>query len=144
MSSRYSGQAHQRDLRTQLFSSGSGGATPRPLLRTASPYEAVPTELARQNEAFLASLEEGNNQEMDEMSQKVGMLKDLGVRMGLEINKLLKLNDEITNLFELGRVKLKNTMNQMIIMSKRAGITWKMWLLVLLVVGVFFFWVWIR
>ena len=104
----------------------------------------MPTELARQNEAYLASLEEGNNQEMDEMSQKVGMLKDLGVRMGLEINKLLKLNDEITNLFELGRVKLKNTMNQMIIMSKRAGITWKMWLLVLLVVGVFFFWVWIR
>lgn len=139
MSSRYSaGAAHQRDLRTQLF---ANSPPPKAPSRTSSPYD--PTPAAKHNEAYLLSLESQNNDEMESMNQKVAMLKNLGVRMGTEINKSIKLNDDITNLFEKGKVTLKNTYNKMVVMSQRAGITWKMWLTVFAVVGLWFFWVWI-
>lgn len=144
MLSRYSaaGAAHQRDMRTQLFAPGATlSKTP---LRTLSPYEAVPQELAKHHELYLALLEAGNNDEMDLMGEKVNMLKNLGLRMGTEINKLIKLNDEITNSFEQGKVTLKNTYNKMVIMSQRAGITWRMWATVFAIVVFFFLYVWIK
>jgi len=88
-------------------------------------------------------LESQNNEEMDNMSQKVAMLKTLGLKMGTEINKSIKLNDEITNSFEKGKTTLKNTYNKMVLMSQRAGITWRMWLVVLLVVVIFFTYAWL-
>ncbi|ODV82353.1 uncharacterized protein CANTADRAFT_141286 [Suhomyces tanzawaensis NRRL Y-17324] len=141
MSSRYStlgNGAHQRDLRTQLF-------TPlvKPPSRTASPYDKVASPLAKHQESYLLLLESQNNDEMDSMGQKVAMLKNLGVKMGTEINKSIKLNDEITNGFEKGKVTLKNTYNKMVVMSQRAGITWRMWLVVFLLVFLWFFWVWL-
>ncbi|KAK6461538.1 hypothetical protein DFJ63DRAFT_185164 [Scheffersomyces coipomensis] len=141
MSSRYSAVgAHQRDLRTQLFSSPQGIRTPPS--RTTSPYDPTPTVTAKHNESFLSSLESQNNDEMDSMGQKVALLRNLGEKMGVEINKSLKLNDEITNQFEKGKVTLKKTYNQMVLMSQRAGITWRMWLLVFLIIFVCFFYVW--
>jgi blocked-early-in-transport protein 1 len=80
---------------------------------------------------------------MDSMGQKVAMLKNLGLKMGSEINKSIKLNDDITNSFEKGKVTLKNTYNKMIVMSQRAGISWKMWLVVFAIVFLWFFWIWI-
>ncbi|EDK44325.1 conserved hypothetical protein [Lodderomyces elongisporus NRRL YB-4239] len=169
MSSRYSTMgngAHQRDLRTQLFSTPSphhfnglrqqNSRTPpsrTPLRNThsASPYDNTTTQtragasaaVAAQNESFLNSLESQNDEEMDSMGQKIHMLKNLGERMGIEINKSIKLNDDITDGFERGKVSLKNTFNKMIVMSQRAGITWKMWLVVFALVGLFFFYVWL-
>ncbi|KAK6205134.1 uncharacterized protein RJT21DRAFT_13191 [Scheffersomyces amazonensis] len=141
MSSRYSAVgAHQRDLRTQLFSTPQGIRTPPS--RTTSPYDPVQTSTAKHNESFLSSLESQNNDEMEGMGQKVALLKNLGERMGVEINKSIKLNDEITNQFERGRVTLKNTYNKMILMSQRAGITWRMWLVVFIIVFLWFFYVW--
>lgn len=93
-----------------------------------SPYDSTPSQSAKHNEAFLLSLESQNNDDMDLMSHKVAALKNLGVRMGSEINKSMQLNDEITNSFERGKVTLKNTYNRMVIMSQRAGISWRMWL----------------
>ncbi|KAK6457243.1 uncharacterized protein RJT20DRAFT_134528 [Scheffersomyces xylosifermentans] len=143
MSSRYSAVgAHQRDLRTQLFSGPQGIKTPPS--RTTSPYDPTPTGTsAKHNEAFLSTLESQNNDEMDQMGQKVAMLKTLGQKMGVEINKSLQLNDEITNSFEKGKVTLKNTFNKMVVMSQRAGITWRMWLTVFVIVFVWFFWIWL-
>lgn len=148
MSSRYSAVgAHQRDMRTQLFSTPStrptsvgGKESPS---RTQSPYDPAPTTSAKHNESYLLSLESQNNDEMDTMGQKVAMLKNLGLKMGSEINKSIKLNDDITNSFEKGKVTLKNTYNKMIVMSQRAGISWKMWLVVFSIVFLWFFWIWI-
>lgn len=143
MESRYStaGSAHQRDVRTQLF------ASPLPRFATpqhmSSPYDAAPLLLAKHNEAFLLSLESQNDSEMDLMSQKVLALKHLGVRMGLEINKLMKLNDDITNSFERGTVTLKNTYNRMMVMSKRAGILWRVWLGFFAMFFLWCFYVWL-
>ncbi|CAK7895180.1 protein transport protein Bet1p [[Candida] anglica] len=145
--SRYSngGGAHQRDLRTQLFAPPpQRGHSQTPPSRTASPYDkAPPPPNAKYNESYLSSLESQNNDELDSMSSKVRLLKDLGVKMGGEINKSMKLNDEITNSMEKGKVTLKKTWGKMIIMSERAGITWRMWLTVFAMVGLWFFWVWL-
>ncbi|EMG49384.1 BET1 Protein transport protein BET1 [Candida maltosa Xu316] len=150
MTSRYSaaGGAHQRDLRTQLFSSPQVGLrTPsRTPSRTASPYDPTPTNTnnqAKYNESLLNTLESQNNDEMESMGSKIHMLKHLGEKMGIEINKSMKLNDDITNNFEKGKVTLKNTYNKMIVMSQRAGISWKMWLIVFVIFTLWFVYVWL-
>ncbi|SGZ53639.1 CIC11C00000003035 [Sungouiella intermedia] len=146
MNSRYStaGSAHQRDIRTQLFSSPSprllNASTPA---RMSSPYDKAPQQSAKHNEAFLLSLESQNNEEVDLMSQKVNALKNLGVRMGSEINKSMKLNDDISNNFEKGKITLKNTYNRMVVMSKRAGILWRMWLVFFSLFFLACFYVWL-
>ncbi|EGW32812.1 uncharacterized protein SPAPADRAFT_54822 [Spathaspora passalidarum NRRL Y-27907] len=136
--SRYS--ADQQDLRTQLFSTTTTRRVPN---RTASPYDPIPAPSAKHSESMLSSLESQNNDDVNVMNEKVAMLKNLGVKIGVEINKGIKLNDDITNSFEKGSVNLKNTFNHMVVMSKRAGITWKMWLLVFTIVGIWFFWIWL-
>lgn len=134
MTSRYSaGGAQQRDLRTNLFGKQ----------RSESPYEQAKSTQPKLQESILLHLESQNNDEMDLMSQKVAQLKSLGSKMGLEINKSINLNQDITNSFEKGTKTLKNTYNRMIIMSKKAGITWKMWLIVLLIVSLFFTYAWL-
>ncbi|CAK9439505.1 uncharacterized protein LODBEIA_P36050 [Lodderomyces beijingensis] len=166
MTSRYSaaGSAHQRDLRTQLFSTPtqyirppyqqqhqqSRSQTPpsrAPSRSTASPYDNLASNnnhaSASHNESLLNSLETQNDQEMDSMGAKISLLKNLGEKMGVEINKSISLNDDITNNFERGKVTLKNTYNKMVVMSQRAGISWKMWLLVFGIVVLYFFYVWI-
>ncbi|KAG7193415.1 protein transport protein bet1 [Scheffersomyces spartinae] len=129
--------------RTQLFGRPSLRQSTPPA-RVESPYDKPPPQLsAKHNEAYLLSLESQNNDEMDTMSQKVAALKNLGVKMGSEINKSIKMNDDITNRFEHGQLYLKNTYNRMVVMSQRAGITWRMWVLVFFIIFVCFFYVWI-
>lgn len=143
MSYRYSSNAsaHQRDLRTQLFSAPNG--LTKPPSRVGSPYDKAASPSAKHNESFLLSLESQNNDEIDSMTEKVSMIKNLGVRMGTEINKSIKLNDNITDNMERGKVTLKNTYNRMVVMSERAGISCKLWFLVFFIVFLWFFWVWI-
>lgn len=145
MASRYSSSgAHQRDVRTQLFGTPPARSlSGTPPARMASPYDKTPSANARHNESFLLSLESQNNEEVDSMSAKVATLKNLGLRMGTEINRSIKLNDEITDRFEAGKVTLKQTYNKMVVMSQRAGITWRMWLAVFGLVGLWFFYVWL-
>ncbi|KAI5965344.1 BET1 [Candida pseudojiufengensis] len=171
MSSRYTAAsgAHQRsDLRTQLFNTPTHhnftgiqrqqynrsplqqqGLSPirsNPPSRnsTSSPYDQSTHQSSQKyNESLLNSLESQNDEEIDSMGTKINMLKNLGEKMGIEINKSNALNNEITNSFEKGKVTLKNTYNKMIVMSQRAGISWKMWLVVFGIVFIFFFYIWI-
>lgn len=147
MSSRYStvGGTHQRDLRTQLFSTPPTRSiyNYKPPSRLGSPYDKDTTTSAKHNESFLLLLESQNNDELDSMGNKVAMLKNLGMKMGTEINKSIKINDDITNGFEKGKITLKNTYNKMVVMSQRAGITWRMWLTVFTIVILWFFYVWL-
>lgn len=145
MSYRYSSavSAHQRDLRTQLFSAPNGLTKPPSRSQSASPYDNPTTNSAKHNEAYLLSLELQNNEELDTMSQKVAMIKNLGLKMGTEINKSIKLNDSINDNMEKGKVTLKNTYNRMVIMSERAGISCKTWFVVFFIVFLWFFYVWI-
>lgn len=137
------GGASSLDMRTQLF----GLAHPRPKRqappRAALPYDPVAPVLARHAELSLLSLESQNTLEMDSMGQKVALLKNMGVKMGTEINRSLHLNDEITNSFGKGQVALKNTFSSMVRMSERAGISLKMWFFLFSIVGFCFFIVWL-
>ncbi|CAH6720491.1 protein transport protein Bet1p [[Candida] jaroonii] len=141
MTSRYSSNIHQRDLRTQLFSSANG--ITRGPIRSQSPYDKPVQQTSKENESFLSSLESQNNEELDSMAQKVSMIKDLGIKMGVEINKSVKLNDNLNETFEKGKVTLKNTYNKMVVMSERAGISCKYWFIVFFIVFLWFFYVWI-
>lgn len=132
MDSRYSsgGSAHHRDSRHQLFSSAhSRVINPLPPARMESPYGYQSSQALKHNEAYLLSLESQNNDDLNTMSTKVAALKNLGLQMGDEINKSLKLNEDLTERFERGKISLKHTYNRMIEMSKSAGITWKLWLI---------------
>lgn len=115
----------------------------KPPARVGSPYDKPTSPSAKQNESYLLSLESQNNDEIDSMTEKVSMIKNLGVKMGTEINKSIKLNDNITDNMEKGKITLKNTYNRMVVMSERAGISCKLWLLVFFVVFLWFFWVWL-
>lgn len=144
MSSRYSTAAHLRELRNQLFDTPTSGRlrleTPH---RINSPYDKPETKSAKHNESFLLSLESQNDDEVNSMSQKVAALKNLGVKMGGQINTSMKINDEITNNFEKGKITLKNTYNKMVVMSQRAGISWKMWLVFFALFFLWCFYVWL-
>lgn len=146
MDSRYStgGSAYHRDNRTQLFSSAhSRSINPLPPTRMDSPYGSRSSQSLKHNEAYLLSLESQNNDDLNSMSTKVAALKNLGLQMGDEINKSMKLNQDLTERFERGKISLKHTYNRMVEVSKAAGITWKMWLVFF---GLFFtlcFYLWL-
>lgn len=92
---------------------------------------------------MMLTLESQNDDELGLMSQKVAALRNLGVRMGTEINKGIQLNDDITSSMEKGRVTLKNTFNKMVVMSQRAGISWRVWLSFFAMLFLWFFYVWL-
>lgn len=146
MDSRYSsaGSASYRDSRTQLFaSSHSRAPTSQPPSRMDSPYGNPSKHNLKHNEAFLLSLESQNNEEIDSMSSKVAALKNLGLQMGDEINKSIRLNEDLTDKFERGKLSLKHTYNRMIDMSKSAGLTWKMWIVFFLLFFMLCFYLWL-
>lgn len=112
-------------------------------MRSGLPYDKTVSNSAKYTESMMLTLESQNDDELGSMSQKVAALRNLGVRMGSEINKGIALNDDITNSMEKGKVTLKNTFNQMVVMSQRAGISWRVWLLFFALVFLWFFYVWI-
>lgn len=108
-----------------------------------SPYGSLSTPNPKHNEAYLSSLESQNNEDLDGMSYKVAALKNLGLQMGDEINKSMRLNEDLTDKFERGRVSLKQTYNRMIVMSRAAGLTWKMWIVFFLLFFLLCFYLWL-
>lgn len=119
LSSRYPGAYHQHQRQQN----------------TASPY---------QNDSVLDSLESQNDKQIEGLSAKVKMLKDLTVKIGDEVRDSNKLITDLENSFEGARTKLKVTFNRMVIMADRAGITWRMWLGFFAFIFLVFFYVWWR
>lgn len=146
LNSRYStaGSTYFRDSRTQLFaSSHSRGSTSQLPSRMESPYGERSAQNLKHNEAYLLSLESQNNEELDGMTFKVAALKNMGLQMGEEINKSVRLNEDLTDKFERGKVSLKQTYNKMIDMSWAASLTWKMWLIFFLLFFSLCFYLWL-
>ena len=108
-----------------------------------SPYGNLSQPNLKHNEAYLLSLESQKDEDFNGMSSKVAALKNLGLQMGDEINKSIKLNEDITDKFERGKISLKHTYNRMIDMSRAAGLTWKMWLIFFLMFFTLCFYLWL-
>lgn len=90
-------------------------------------------ELEAQNDTTQTSL----------LSQKVSQLKSLTIAIGDEIRDSSSLANQINDSFENTGVRLKGTWKRMMIMSKKTGISWKVWLLFFVAVWMLFAYVWL-
>jgi blocked-early-in-transport protein 1 len=90
----------------------------------------------------LSSLESQNDAEVEGITAKVKMLKDMTIAIGDEIRDTSYLNT-LENSFESTRVKLRGNMNRMLRMAERTGVGWKVWLGFFAAVFFLFFYVWV-
>lgn len=126
---------HQRDsTRTRLFDTGFN--------QPASPY-AQPKR-ADYSQSSLAQLESQSEQDASVMGQKIQALKNLSTRMGDEIRGSNQTLNQLGDTFESTAMKLGATFKNMMVMAQKSRISFKMWLLIFFIVGIFFFWVRVR
>ena len=65
------------------------------------------------------------------------------VAIGDEIRESSALAEKMNNSFDSTRVRLRGTMNRMLIMAERTGVGWRVWLLFFAAVAGLFFYVWL-
>ncbi|KAI9734934.1 MAG: protein transport protein bet1 [Cirrosporium novae-zelandiae] len=146
---------HQRDPRSSLFENYSGDRT-RPGNQSPgrqSPYglstpvngyrPATPNKKGQYSDAVLSELESQNEEEIEGISAKVKMLKDLTVAIGDEIRDSSALAEKMNDTFDSTRVRLRGTMNRMLRMAERSGVSWKAWLAFFCIVIFLFWYVWL-
>ncbi|OOQ84100.1 putative SNARE complex subunit (Bet1) [Penicillium brasilianum] len=109
---------------------------------SASFRSATPDKKGHYSDAVLSSLESQNDAEVEGITAKVKMLKDMTIAIGDEIRDTSYLNT-LENSFESTRVKLRGNMNRMLRMAERTGVGWKVWLGFFAAVFFLFFYVWV-
>ncbi|KAI9860974.1 MAG: protein transport protein bet1 [Vezdaea acicularis] len=164
---------HQRDPRSALFSNyhgdrttsgspsrnlggsggyGYGGESSR--AASGSPYgdmnggpggfrPASPNKKGQYSDAVLSELESQNDTQLEGMSAKVKMLKNITVAIGDEIRDSSALAEKMNDSFDNTRVRLRGTMNRMLRMAEKTGVGWRVWLGFFAVVTVLFWYVWL-
>lgn len=96
------------------------------------------------SQSSLARLESQNEEEMGVMGQKIQALKSLSLKMGDEIRGSNQSLDTLGDTFQRTAIKVKGNINNMLVMAKNSRISIKTWLIIFFVIGLLFFWVWIR
>ncbi|CAG8008481.1 unnamed protein product [Penicillium salamii] len=94
------------------------------------------------SDAVLSSLESQNDAEVEGISAKVKMLKDITLAIGDEIRDTTHMS-ELEDSFDNTRVRLRGTMNRMMRMADSTGVGWRVWLGFFVAVFLLFFYVWI-
>ncbi|KAK9856999.1 hypothetical protein MYU51_021519 [Penicillium brevicompactum] len=94
------------------------------------------------SDAVLSSLESQNDAEVEGISAKVKMLKDITLAIGDEIRDTTHMT-ELNDSFDNTRVRLRGTMNRMMRMADSTGVGWRVWLGFFFAVFLLFFYVWI-
>ncbi|KAK2733206.1 protein transport protein bet1 [Myotisia sp. PD_48] len=115
-----------------------GNGEPRGTYRSATPNSK-----GQYSDAVLSSLESQNDTEVEGMTAKVKMLKDISVAIGHEIKDSTALAEKMNDTFDSTRVRLKGTMNRMLRMAERTGVGWRIWLLFFTAVFFLFAYVWL-
>ena len=96
------------------------------------------------SDAVLESLESQNELENTSiLTSKVRQLKELTVAIGDEIRDSSALADKMNDSFENTRVRLRGTMNRMLRMAEKTGVSWKVWLSFFVFVWILFAYVWL-
>ncbi|RPA99993.1 hypothetical protein L873DRAFT_1681951, partial [Choiromyces venosus 120613-1] len=153
-SNRYGSHLHQRDARSQLFGDpygngggygypgggGDGRASPR---GTAQYRPATPNSRGQYSASVMEELESQNDAQVEGLSAKVKMLREITEAIGDEVRSSSTLMASMNDSFDNTRLRLKGTMNSMLRMAKRTGVGWKAWLLFLLAVVGIFWYVWL-
>ncbi|ESZ92060.1 v-SNARE [Sclerotinia borealis F-4128] len=104
---------------------------------------ATPNTRGQYSDAVLNELESQNDDQVEGIMGKVRQLKTMTIAIGDEIRDSSALAEKMNDNFEGARVRIRGTMNRMLIMSQKTGVSWKIWLLFFAAVGGLFFWVWV-
>ncbi|MCJ1447883.1 MAG: protein transport protein bet1 [Stictis urceolatum] len=157
---------HQRDPRSALFD-GYTGDRSRPGSQSPARYNggggggygytgasgsggfnegfrsATPNKKGQYSDAVLSELESQNDEQVQGMSARVKMLKNITVAIGDEIRDSSKLAETMENSFDNTRVRLRGTMNRMLRMAEKTGVGWRIWLMFFAAVAFLFWYVWL-
>ncbi|KOS22121.1 Protein transport protein BET1 [Escovopsis weberi] len=104
---------------------------------------ATPNRRGQYSDAVLNELESQNDEQVAGILGKVKVLKDMTVAIGDEIRESSALAEKMNDTFDATRLRLRGTMNRMLVMAQRSGISWKWWLLFFAAVAALFFYVWL-
>ena len=63
--------------------------------------------------------------------------------IGEEIRESSAFIDKMNDSYDNTRLKLRGTMNRMLVMAEKTGVPWKIWLTFFVVVIFLFFYVWV-
>ncbi|KAL6234261.1 hypothetical protein BDW75DRAFT_212852 [Aspergillus navahoensis] len=103
---------------------------------------ATPNSKGHYSDAVLSHLESQNEEEVEGITAKVKMLKDLTLAIGDEIRDTTHIS-ELNHSFENTRTRIRGNMNRMLRMAERTGVGWKVWVGFFALVFLLFFYVWI-
>ncbi|KAL4898406.1 putative SNARE complex subunit [Aspergillus ambiguus] len=103
---------------------------------------ATPNAKGHYSDAVLSHLESQNDVEVEGISAKVKMLKDITLAIGDEIRDTSTISD-LNDTFDNTRMRVRGNMNRMLRMAERTGVGWRVWLLFFLAVFLLFFYVWL-
>lgn len=93
--------------------------------------------------ATLEELESQNDSQVTGILDKVKILKTMSVAMGDEIRDSSALIEKMNDSFDSTRLRLRGTMNRMMVMAERTGVGWKVWLGFFAAVIFIFTYVWL-
>ncbi|KAL5338787.1 putative SNARE complex subunit [Aspergillus crustosus] len=123
--------------------SGGGGGGDKPVNGNAAGFKsATPNSKGHYSDAVLSHLESQNEEEVEGITAKVKMLKNLTIAIGDEIRDTTHISD-LNDSFENTRTRIGGNMKRMLRMAERTGVGWKVWLGFFALVFLLFFYVWI-
>ncbi|KAK9450354.1 uncharacterized protein V1518DRAFT_413633 [Limtongia smithiae] len=136
---RFNSSLHQRDARTQLFGEFESS---RPTSPINGYRAATPNTRGQYSDSVMSGLESQNDNEIDGLTAKVKILKDITMRIGDEVRDSSKFMSNLESGFDNTRVQLKGTYNRMMRMAERSGVGWRAWVGFFAFVFLMFLWVW--
>ncbi|KAI0389792.1 hypothetical protein F5Y17DRAFT_447578 [Xylariaceae sp. FL0594] len=104
---------------------------------------ATPNSRGQYSDAVLSELESQNDQQVEGILGKVKILKEMTVAIGDEIRDSTAMAEKMNDTFDSTRLRLRGTMNRMLLMAERTGVGWKVWLLFFAAVIFIFMYVWL-
>ncbi|KAK7980667.1 hypothetical protein PG989_013124 [Apiospora arundinis] len=161
---------HQRDSRSALFEGYNGGGrsssdatTTRRQFQTPSPSPGSVGGGYGYSGGYPGSNGNGGHLGVDNSSSrgglqasdaelerpvsgildKVGILKSMSVAMGDEIRDSTAMMEKMNDTFDNTRLRVRGTMNRMMIMADRTGVGWRVWLGFFAAVIFIFLYVWL-
>ncbi|KAK2592756.1 protein transport protein bet1 [Conoideocrella luteorostrata] len=166
----FEGYAPDHNAPKRGSSPGYGGYAPngghgveRHAYRSATPNrrgqysDAVLNELESQNDSQVAGImgkvrtlkevssiaAENYHQATDGEAEVAREAQGMTVAIGDEIRESSALAEKMNDAFDSTQLRLKGTMNRMLRMAQRSGVSWKIWLLFFAAVGMLFYYVWL-
>ncbi|KAF3766237.1 putative ER-golgi SNARE complex subunit Bet1, partial [Cryphonectria parasitica EP155] len=104
---------------------------------------ATPNKKGQYSDAVLNELESQNDSQVEGLMGKVRVIKDMSIAIGDEIRDSSALAEKMNDTFDQTRLRLRGTMNRMLLMAERTGVGWRVWLGFFAAVILLFMYVWL-